>query len=66
MIQLEINGQLKKLVCDKSNTRLCVVSTDGDGFDADTIEELLQGAGIVSLSKMEGKDIDIAITITDS
>jgi hypothetical protein len=65
MIQLETDGILKKLACDKG-ARLCFISTDGEGFDAETIEDLLVGAGITSLSEMDGKNIEIAINISDT
>jgi len=65
MIQLELDGTLKKLVCDDGFKRLCFISTDGEGFDVETIEELLQGAGVISLSKMDGKNVEIAINISD-
>ena len=64
-IQLEVEGSLTKLSCNESNSRLCFVSTEGEGFDAETIEELLHGAGI-DLSDLEGKSISFDIHITDN
>ena len=59
---MELTGTLKTLVCSKSRTGLCFISSEGEGFDAETIEELIIQAGF-NLSEVEGKRVEIALHI---
>ena len=45
-MQIEATGYFKKLIVDKDKTALCFIVTDGEGYDAETFEELFDGVGI--------------------
>lgn len=45
-MQIEATGYFKRLIVDKGKTALCFIVTDGEGYDAETFEELFDGVGV--------------------
>ena len=61
-MQIETTGYFKRLVVvGRKKMALCFVTTDGDGYDAETLEELLKSEGI-NLSDLGDKTVTISIS----
>lgn len=64
-MQIEATGYFKKLVVSKDKTALCFIVTEGEGYDAETFEELLEGEGL-NLVDISDETVTISITTDDA
>jgi len=64
-MQIEATGYFKRLVTSKDKTALCFIVTDGEGYDAESFEELFEAKGI-NLNDIGDETVTISIVSHDA